>query len=521
MQITLSLKNYRCFVQPVELQLRKGFTAFVGVNNAGKSTMLRFLLEFRDVFSHWVSQRNLLASLHNIQPMPNFLHVVDQIEIFSNINDDPILFKVTSIPDAEDRKPFASLSLLFIINRGKGYQVAVELNGEPLSSSASLSIGSAPNYPITYAANHRADADAIFNALGSISRTLYIGSFRNTINVGSNTDYLDIQIGQSFISRFRQMKMGPSKHENTAVSELTERIRTTFRFDSLDISPAADDTSIHITINRKPYKQHEIGSGITHFIIALVNAAIKRPDWILIDEPELNLHPALQLDFLTSLGAYAKEGVWFSTHSLGLARSSAEVVYTISRIGDGNSVVRSLDAVPRLAEFLGEMSFSSHKELGFETVMLVEGPTEVKVIQHFLRLIGKDHKVLLLPIHGHMPKADELEEILRITPNIVGIIDSEKVAADAELSRSRRGFLDLCSSRGIKAKALDFRATENYFPDAVVKSVFGGEFRSLAPYEKLTDAIPHWHKSQNWKLAQAMSFDDISETDFGQFLQEL
>jgi predicted ATP-dependent endonuclease of OLD family len=135
---------------------------------------------------------------------------------------------------------------------------------------------------------------------------------------------------------------------------------------------------------------------LVQFIVVLANAAIKRPKLILIYEPELNLHPRLQLDFLTTLASYADNGVWFSTHSIGLARTAADRVYSVIRKGDGNSIMRPLEDNLSLAEFLGEMSFSTHRELGFDRLLLVEGPTEVKVMQQFFRKMSKDHKVVLL-----------------------------------------------------------------------------------------------------------------------------
>src|SRR2546428_7327540 len=44
---------------------------------------------------------------------------------------------------------------------------------------------------------------------------------------------------------------------------------------------------------------------------------------------------------------------------------------------------------------VGEMSFSSFKEMGFDTILLVEGVTEVKAIQQFLRALKKDHQVVV------------------------------------------------------------------------------------------------------------------------------
>jgi hypothetical protein len=403
--------------------------------------------------------------------------------------------------------------------RNMQLRASLNVDGEPIRKPGNQI--AFPNGIVSVNGHLFCRLSTISDALLSLAGTLYIGPFRNTINAGAKTDYLDIQIGQSFITQFRELKTGSSKKSNADISRLTDDIRKVFQFESLDIAPTSDNSSLHLTVNGKPYKQHEIGSGLTHFVIVLANAALKNPKWILIDEPELNLHPALQLDFLTTLARYAEEGVWFSSHSIGLARSAAPKVYSVTRVREGDSDIRLLEGTPRLSEFLGEMSFSSHKELGFRKILLVEGPTEVPTIQQFLRMIGKDHQILLLPLHGHMPKADELEEILRISTAIAAIIDSEKVSESAPLNQDRQDFLSLCAGKGLECRVLNRRAIENYFPDSVVKRVFGGSYRALTPYEKLSEVTPHWSKGQNWKMAADMSFDDIRGTDLGAFLQEL
>jgi hypothetical protein len=85
----------------------------------------------------------------------------------------------------------------------------------------------------------------------------------------------------------------------------------------------------------------------------------------------------------------------------------------------------------------------------------------------------------------------------------------------------RQAFLDLCRTEKIPAHSTDFRATENYFPDHVVKRVFGPQYRGLSAYEKLADVQPYWGKADNWRLAAAWDLDDVSSTDFGAFLKSL
>lgn len=509
----ITIKNYRCFVDPVSFDLRKGFTAFVGANNAGKSTVMRFLLEFRQLFSRFSEARFLYESMSQEVSFGECLHVLDQEEVFSNLNENPISLMLEVFPERA-----LSLRAHIAISRSGSVRTELFVDEDQIFRTIITGVGSDH---FTKRSGGQIDLVELLKAFRSLASTLYIGPFRNTVNVGSNANYLDIRIGTSFIEHFRSLKTGPSKRENEGVSRLIDQIRRIFRFESLDISPTADNSSLHFTVNNKPFKQHELGSGLSQFVIVLANAAVAKPDWILIDEPELNLHPALQFEFLTVLGSYATEGVWFSTHSIGLARRAAEKIHSVSRISEGNSIVRSLPGTPRLAEFLGELSFASQKELGFEKILLVEGPTEVKVIQRFLRSLSKDHSILPLPIHGHMPRRDELEELMRITSNISVLIDSEKSSRDAPLDKSRAELGGICEACSIKFLALELGATENYFPDDAVKKVFGPTYRALKPYEKLNQINPRWGKNQNWKVAEATSFEQIAETDFGRFLRNL
>src|SRR6266702_3463896 len=52
MEIELTIKNYRCFSdeKPARILIKPGFTAFLGINNSGKSSLLKFFYEFRNLF---------------------------------------------------------------------------------------------------------------------------------------------------------------------------------------------------------------------------------------------------------------------------------------------------------------------------------------------------------------------------------------------------------------------------------------------------------------------------------------
>lgn len=175
---------------------------------------------------------------------------------------------------------------------------------------------------------------------------------------------------------------------------------------------------------------------------------------------------------------------------------------------------------------MGELSFSGYRELGFQKVLLVEGPTDATTVQQWLRLLGKDHTIVLLPLGGNTMingnREAELSEVCRISTDVHALIDSERAAAGAPLASDRQGFTTTCAKLGIHCHVLDRRALENYLPDRAIKDVKGNAYSQLQPYDRLADVQNSWGKAENWRIARAMTEAELTATgDLGAFLQAL
>jgi predicted ATPase len=108
-------------------------------------------------------------------------------------------------------------------------------------------------------------------------------------------------------------------------------------FKKLQINADQTSKTLDVIIDGRPQKLYEVGAGVAQLIIVLAAALVSKPPYILIDEPELSLHPSLQLNFLASLGSYATKGLLYSTHSISLARSTAQRIYAVQKIKNGSS----------------------------------------------------------------------------------------------------------------------------------------------------------------------------------------
>jgi ABC-type cobalamin/Fe3+-siderophores transport system ATPase subunit len=529
MDAEITIKNYRCFpdTKPVRVIVRDGFTAFLGVNNSGKSSLLKFFYELRNVFGSLSQPGNNIAEALRAAGVYNPPTSVGELEeLFYNGNERGIQVTIKLLNLATEYAPGQPIATQFVLTIPRGSNsMSLEVSPPSGASHQGKSNIGFNNGVLMVDGVAIADLSPFFSLCCDLASTVYIGPFRNAINAGTKTDYFDIDVGQGFIQRWRQFKTGNSSKQNEATYQLTQDICRIFGFRQLEINPSPDDQTLKFFVNGKSYPLSALGSGLAQFVLVLANAATKRPAFILIDEPELNLHPSLQLDFLTTLGSYARRGVLFATHSYGLARARAQSVYTLQADGDDGSDVRPLESTPRLSELLGELSFSAYRELGFDKILLVEGVTDVLTVQQFLRMHNKDHKVVLLPMGGNSlidgSREQELREIRRITENVHALIDSERDAASATLARNRQEFREACQKAHVKCHVLDRRATENYLTDPAVKAIMGAKHRALGPHEALKALDPRWAKGDNWRIARMMKKEDLDGTDLGQFLASL
>jgi len=521
----LTAKNFRCFPdeRPLVLDIDRGFTAFIGPNNAGKSSALRLFYELRHVWAHLADDGSLAnvlgAGLHGFGSG----NLQDQEEVFTNWNDRDLDLSLEVGPPLAGTPYFKRISLTFSRNGGwNGICKVFDGKNRHLNEARPTKIKQ--NEGIYKFEGGSYDGRRISGLMRSLASGLYVGAFRNAINQGAG-DYYDLRVGTGLVALWNQWKAGASRITRDKVESLTETIREMFGYRSLEINANANDQSLIVVVNRRSYMLNELGSGLAQFIIVLANVAIRSPTFLFIDEPELNLHPALQQRFLRQLSAYATEGVLFATHSLGLARVTSSSIYSFRKEADRTEVHR-FEGTPHFSELMGELSFASHREIGYDKVLLVEGITDAPVFREFLRMRNADHKVMVLPLGGdQLARGDvdrELEELKRLTTNLFAIVDSERPDADAPASSRRLGFGAACKRASIPVLLTEKRATENYLSERAIKKVFGASQRALGPFESRDDVKPSWRKDENWRIAAAMTWEELAQTDIGRFLvQEL
>ena len=251
MQVNLTIKNYRCFPddKPASILLDDGLTALLGVNNSGKSSVLKFFYEFRNLFLIFRNQNStIISSLYGTKQAFNLSNnILDINEIFSNTNkrDLNIEFEFKNASTSTDAR-----RLIFTIYRGTNNFIAKIFNSggqvNPVKNKTSFSGNSLISNGVEVI-----KMEPVYDLFQVLSSTIFIPSYRNAINIGSKDNYFDISIGQKFIEKWRDYKTGASRANSEAVFRLTEDIKKIFRFEDLEINPSSDNQTLQIFINGK------------------------------------------------------------------------------------------------------------------------------------------------------------------------------------------------------------------------------------------------------------------------------
>lgn len=496
--ISIRIRNYRNFSPShIEFEIKEGITFILGLNNTGKSNILRFLFEMRGILQELSRYTSSASSNIRFNASPGFFF--DNIVTRTNMRE-PIDIEIST------------------------NQKLLRLKIAPPNIESNL-------HTNTFLVTGTRSSPFSPNDLLPLSDTLYIGPFRSaTAKVAGPQN--DITIGIDFVRTWSQWAGGDTVEHRQKISTLIQELQEIFAYRRFNINVNDTKDNLLITTDDGQFTLDELGGGVSHFIIVLGNALIRNPLFILIDEPEIGLHPRMQEVFVRVLATKAEAGLIASSHSIGLARSTADYILSLTKTPDRGLTLNPFGEhhTPTISQSLHEMGYSQFTEIGGNKILLVEGRTDIKAFREILRKFGTETNFIILSFGGaqfiNKDRAkiiDELSEIKRLNAKSVSVIfDSNRTSATMALSPPLEEFQTCCKELKFNVFPTDRHSTENYITQEALDKVLGKGYQALTEYEDFnTRAISKWDKGRNWLMFREMKKEDFNSTTLKDFIEEI
>jgi predicted ATP-dependent endonuclease of OLD family len=238
---------------------------------------------------------------------------------------------------------------------------------------------------------------------------------------------------------------------------------------------------------------------------------------VCIEEPETHLHARMQYGLALLFRTVPNKQFFISTHSnIFLRQTIADRVFILKM----DDRVQVEDGTNR-ATVLTDLGYDVADNLVSDVLVLLEGPTDVPVLEVLLRKKGTlpKYRVSFWPIGGDNMARLNLTPIVE-KANVLALVDN-----DPGSEKARQRFMEECERVGVEVMRLQGRAIENYFTVSALRQVFGTQIPSelsvLDLSTSVKDQIGLDPKAKNWNVASEMSIDDIAGTDLAVFLDKV
>jgi hypothetical protein len=198
------------------------------------------------------------------------------------------------------------------------------------------------------------------------------------------------QIGEEEASRLLQLKMSRGK---SGVLRAIQSTVTDLLGVEIDAFTSDRPARRPVTTRGRPELPAELdvdnflvqvnGSGVRESLRLILDYAFEEPRLLLVEEPEVHLHPALEIAMMRHLRRISTEcQVFLTTHSTNfLDTAEMRNVYLISK--DGQTRIQLLDMDEAETEIPKELGIRLSSLFMYDRLVFVEGPTDEAVLREF------------------------------------------------------------------------------------------------------------------------------------------
>ena len=223
-------------------------------------------------------------------------------------------------------------------------------------------------------------------------------------------------------------------------SKVVSCVRTILNDKDITVEPAFDFSDIYLQYRWKSLPLSHVGTGVHEVLILGMAAAMIENSVVCIEEPELHAHPELQKRLMRYLVNETDNQYFISTHSAHLLDTPGAAVFHV-RQENGCIAVDNVTYDKEKADICADLGYRPSDLLQANCIIWVEGPSDKIYLNHWIKAKAKE---LIEGLHysimfyggnllAHLTAKDTDDEyvgkfisLCRLNRNMIILIDSDR-----------------------------------------------------------------------------------------------
>lgn len=277
-------------------------------------------------------------------------------------------------------------------------------------------------------------------------------------------------------------------------------VRDVLNDEDANVRIDADASMIQVQTGGTDYLAlSDLGTGIEELVILAATVACNENKLILIEEPEIHLHPSLQGKIISNL-LKDNNGNRFliTTHSPTIINSENVSITHVTK-KDGVSYSRTINTVPDIRDTLDDIGAQPADLLQANYVIWVEGPSDRIYVNHWLSKVAPDLREnidytimmyggrLLNSCSADWEEQGELISLFRINTHFCALMDSDRPGPRKKINSTKSRIIKECEKTGCLSWVTDGRTIENYIPSEYLAEAIHNLYPGKKYRHKLDD----------------------------------